>query len=262
VAASMRSPGVLLIVPILLVPLACGTSRTPVAPSIAPLETLSLKLETPHVRVMADRAAAATLRQIADALESDYPRIAADLGGTDLRVTTASVWTDAESFYRNMEATIGRRFEGATGYVSGPADLRILDGPRASSRAVHEMVHCVTLRVNATIANNPRWLWETVATYENRELVDPRDLPYMRSGSYPTIAQLDADFNSGRQVYEVGYVLGDFIATRWGSDAFVRLVQANGDIERVLGIAVGDFERRWYAFLEEKYLAPRGTVGS
>jgi len=82
----------------------------------------------------------------------------------------------------------------------------------------------------------------------------------MRSGSYPTIAQLNADFDSGRQVYEVGYVLGDFIATRWGSDAIVRLVQANGDIERVLGIAVGDFERRWYAFLEEKYLTPRGAV--
>jgi len=204
---------------------------------------------------MADRAAAATLRQIADALESNYPRIAADLGGADLRVVTASVWTDAESFYRAMEATIGRRFEGANGYVSGPADLRVLDGPHVASSAVHEMVHCVTLRVNATIANNPRWLWETVATYENRDFVDPRDLSYMRSRSYPTIAQLNADYDNGRQVYEVGYVLGDFIVTRWGSDALVGLVQANGDIERVLGIGVGDFERRWYAFLEEKYLA-------
>ncbi len=77
------------------------------APNVAPLETLSLKLETPHLRVMADRAAAATLRQIADALEADYPRIAADIGRVDLRVVTVAVWADAESFYRTMEAPSG-----------------------------------------------------------------------------------------------------------------------------------------------------------
>ncbi len=235
---------------------ASGAGPKPLAASSAGPETLSLKVETPHVRVMGDRAPAARLRQIAETLEAEYPRIAADLGGSDLRVITAVVWADAASFHRAIESAIGRRIEVATGYVSGSADLTILDGTHAASRAVHELVHCVTLRVNGTAGNNPRWLWETVAAYENGELNDPRLLPYLREGSYPTLAQLNGDSGGARRVYELGYVLGEFIATRFGRDALVRLVQANGDIQRVLGIDVDEFERLWHAFLEQKYLAP------
>ncbi len=253
----MRLPAMLLVVSMFLAGAACGAPSPSLPATASTQERLTLKLETAHVRVMADRAAVATLRQVADAIEANYSRIAADLGGTDLRVITASVWADAESCYRAMEATIGRRFEGAGGYVAGPADLRILDGPRAAAGAVHEMAHCVTLRTNPTIGNNPRWLWETVAIYESGERVDPGALARMKSGSYPTIAQLNADPDRSHQVYEVGYVLGEFIVTRWGRDALVRLVQANGNIERVLGISVAEFERRWYAFVEEKYLQPR-----
>ena len=44
---------------------------------------------------------------------------------------------------------------------------------------VHEFAHCASMRVNPAIANNPRWLWETVALYEAGQIVDPRTLPYM-----------------------------------------------------------------------------------
>jgi len=39
---------------------------------------------------------------------------------------------------------------------------------------VHGFCHAVSLYVSPTFGNNPRWLWEAVALYENAEFVDPR----------------------------------------------------------------------------------------
>ncbi len=233
---------------------ACGGNPGAVAVRPTARETLSLKLQTAHFHLLADRAPSETLRGIADALEANCARIAADLEvADDLRTTTVEVWTDTEAFYSDMQATIGSRFEGATGYVTGPADVALLVGPNPSRTAVHEFSHCVAIRLNASIANNPRWLWETVALYENREFVDPRTVGFLRSGDYPTIAQLDVSYDTGHQIYQVGYVLGEFIVADWGQSGLARLVRGNGDIERVFGITVAEFERRWHLFLREKY---------
>jgi hypothetical protein len=173
---------------------------------------------------------------------------------SDLPVTTVEVWSDSESFYADMAATIGQRYGGATGYVHGPTNLTILDGANAAGRAAHELAHCISLRVSSTIGNNPRWLWETIAVYENGESVDPRTLSYMQSGNCPTLAQLNSDYSGGRQVYETGYVLGEFIVSTWGRNGLVRLIQANGDVEKVFGLATALFEQQWAAFVAQKYL--------
>ena len=91
-----------------------------------------------------------------------------------------------------MQRFLGQRFA-ATGYVTGPEEIRVLAVPSVARNAVHELCHVASLYVNPGIANNPRWLWESVALYENGELVDPRSLPYMVEGRPPTLAQLDAD---------------------------------------------------------------------
>jgi hypothetical protein len=109
------------------------------------------------------------------------------------------------------------------------------------------------LTVNPGIGNNPRWLWETVALYENGERVDPRTLAYLVAGDYPTLAQLDGDYSATRQIYEVGFLIGEFIVATWGRDGLVRLVAANGDIPRTCGVAVEEFERRWAAFVRQTY---------
>jgi hypothetical protein len=46
--------------------------------------------------------------------------------------------------------------------------------------------------------------------------VQPRALNYMVRGAYPSLTQLNADPNAGRQIYELGYVIGEFIIARWG----------------------------------------------
>ena len=70
--------------------------------------------------------------------------------------------------------------------------------------------------MNPRFANNPRWFWETVALYENGEFVDPRSLDYVVRGAFPTLQQLNVDPNGGTQIYQLGYVLGEFIVVAVG----------------------------------------------
>jgi hypothetical protein len=232
---------------------ACGAGQPVTGPGAAG-EVLSLKLDSAHFRILADRAAASTLRDIADRLEADLERYSTDLGVSGRPITTVEVWTDRDAFYADMQASIGTRYEGATGYVTGATNVTILDGEGAPARASHELAHCVSLRLNPTLGNNPRWLWETVALYENGDRVDPRTLPYLQAGSFPTLAQLNGAYGATRQVYEVGFLLGEFIVAVWGQAGLAGLILANGDIPRVCGVPESEFERRWADFVRAKYL--------
>jgi hypothetical protein len=147
----------------------------------------------------------------------------------------------------------GRRID-TTGYVTGPDQLRVLAVPAVARNATHELTHCVSLYLNPTIANNPRWLWESVALYENGELVDPRTLDYLVAGRPPTLAELDADVTSSRRVYEVGYTIGEFVVARGGQQALVGLIRANGDTGAVLGLSATAFVDDWLAFVRQRYL--------
>ena len=120
---------------------------------------------------------------------------------------------------------------------------------------MHEFCHNVSLHVNPNFGNNPRWLWESVALYENSELVDPRTLSYMVNGNPPTLEQLNSDITASRQVYEVGYLIGEFVAVRFGQPTLVQLIQSSGDTATVLGMSPQSFETAWYAYVRERYLS-------
>jgi hypothetical protein len=119
---------------------------------------------------------------------------------------------------------------------------------------VHEFCHAVSLSVSSTFANNPRWLWETVALYENGELVPPRTVDYMVRGAYPSLAELNADPNAGRQIYELGYVIGEFIVARWRRAGLLDLIRAHGDVHAVFGVTPAEFETEMYAWIRATYL--------
>lgn len=72
--------------------------------------------------------------------------------------------------------------------------------------------------------------------------------------AYPTLQQLNAGPNASRQVYEIGYVLGEFIVTWWGRPALLRLIQTNADVQGVLGLSPTAFEEAWYAWVRQRYL--------
>jgi hypothetical protein len=240
----------------IVVGLAVSCGGSPSAPGAPAGESPTEKLATAHFRILADRADAATLRAIADSLEATYPRMTAALGSGEVTGVSAWVWTDSAAFYEAQRRNIGQSYPGTTGYVFPTRNIALLVVPAVASNATHEFAHLVSLAVNPRISNNPRWLWETVALYENGEFVAPMTLDYIRAGRYPTLAQLNAEITSNHQVYEVGYVLGEFIVETWGPDGLIRLVQLSGDVAVAFGVSVAEFESRWYGFLRAKYGTP------
>lgn len=170
-------------------------------------------------------------------------------------VVRVKIWSDEAAFYAAMDEDLGGIFPGAKGYVMGADELRLLLTHKGSVTAVHEFVHCVSLHLNDTIGNNPRWLWETVALYISGEFIHPNSLIYMVEGNYPTIDILNSSYFSNQDIYEVGYVLGEYIVENWGIAALRNLILQNGDIDAVLGISVQVLETGWYDWLENKYLS-------
>ncbi len=229
----------------------CGS--TPTAPSGASAETLDLKLTTAHFRLFAGRTSAATVQSAADALERQYARVLNDLSVTSIGSVSVQIWQDESSYYAALDHYFGVHYQ-ANGYITGQNELRVLAVPQLDVNVVHEFCHAVSLSVSPTFANSPRWLWETVALYENGELVQPKTLDYFVRGAYPTLADLNADPNAGRQIYELGYVIGEFIVARWGQAGLLDLSRAHGDVTAVFGVTPAAFEAEMYAWIRAKYV--------
>ena len=229
----------------------CG--RPPTTPPAADAERLELRLTTAHFRVFAGGSTAATVQSATDALERQYARVLSDLSVSSLSPITVQIWQDEATYYAALDRYFGVHYQ-ATGYITGKDELRVLAVAQLDVNVVHEFCHAVSLSVSSTFANNPRWLWETVALYENGELVPPRTLDYMVRGAYPSLADLNADPNAGRQVYELGYVIGEFIVARWGRTGLIDLIRANGNVNAVFGVTPGAFETEMYAWIRAKYL--------
>lgn len=195
------------------------------------------------------------ISKISENLESHYKRIINDLKIQEMPKVTVKIWADYNNFLDAMQTDLGTRYTGATGYVFGKTEIRLYYTNQVAIAAVHEFAHLISIQVNSKIPNNPRWLWEAVALYENNEFVDPKGLSYMVSGDYPTLAELNTDYNSGNQsIYSVGYVLIEYIVETWGMDTVIGLIKNNGNISGLLGITPQAFESGWYQFVKVKYL--------
>lgn len=235
----------------LLVP-CCGGGSS--APTTVAGEALVLRFQTDHFRLYGDRVSDVVLHGVADHLEANFARVLDDLSVGSVEPVTVKVWQDQASWDLALQAFFGRSLS-ATGYVAGPGEVRVLDGTQVARNAAHEFCHIVSLHVNPGFGNNPRWLWESVALYENGELVDPRTLDYMVRGNPPTLDQLNADVSANQQIYGVGYLIGEFLVARFGKSGLVQLVRANGDTAAVLGMSPGAFRDAWYAYVRERYLS-------
>ena len=189
-------------------------------------------------------------------MEAEYPRLTEDLQVPNPARVLVEVWASRTSFEAGMQTTLGVTYRGATGYVLGATGVRLLMNPNTAQESVHEFAHVLSLNLNATIANNPRWLWEAVAVYEAGQFVDPHSLPYLVQGDYPTLDELNTAYNDGAQrIYEVGYLLSEFVVLRWGRSALVDLIRTNGDTAAVLGLSLADFQAAWQAYIVERYFS-------
>jgi len=228
---------------------ACGSA--PPSPSGAPTETLVLRQETAHFRILTGDVSATVWTDVLQRLESNYARVMQDLSVVSLDQVTVRIWSNETVFRDELERVLGTRYA-AAGYVMPNRELRVLVVPNVGVNAVHEFCHVVTMAGQANVANNPRWLWESVALFENGELVDPRSWPFFANGPYPTLEQLNADPNSSLEIYRVGYTLAEFIVNRFGRSALVQLIRARGDVPGVLGVSVADFQTQWAASIQAR----------
>ena len=188
-------------------------------------------------------------------LEENYGRIRDDLDLNSINKVTVKIWNDETHYLNDMQNDIGTRYPGSTGYVYSATEVRILNRGSPAQNVLHEFCHAASMAVNSRIGNNPRWLWEAVAIYESGEFKDPRTIGYLVSGNFPTISELNSDFNAGNyKIYDVGYLLSEYIIYSSGKNAFINLIKSNGNIQQSLGVTTEQFEEAWKRFVQNKYL--------
>ena len=209
--------------------------------------SLDLRRETAHFVLLYSAADAGKMTAYANALEAAYPRITNDLGVADMPTVSGHFYPDQASY----SAATGHAT--ATGSVEGVRRFHMVAAPLSTSTAVHEFTHNVTLAVNIQSASNPVWLWESIAVYEAGELVPPRQVPCLANRQFPTLTEISVR-DGDCDVYQVGYTLAEYIVETWGFDAVRDLVLTLADTRTVLGISRAELERRWWGFIEARYL--------
>jgi len=156
-------------------------------PGPRPPETLVSK-DGAYIVVIHEGVEAEEAKPVLAALEAQAPRIKADLGVSDPVPYSVHLRGSVGEYLEVMRGLIGGVFPGSTGYAAGRHRAEILLTPLAAQDAVHEYAHSVSLAWARNWHNKPRWLWEAVALYEAGELVDPRSLPYLSEGKFPSLA--------------------------------------------------------------------------
>jgi hypothetical protein len=167
------------------------------------------------------------------------------------------LWKDYEEFLDFQESLMGQRIEGSGGYVFGPTDLAVYYYNSGMVESVeHEFVHGASLHLNPQFGNNPRWFWESVAIYESDEFIHPKELDYLVEGEFPKLDELNGMLSAtgANKIYQVGYVLSEFIIENWSREKYLELIKASGNLNQVLGLNEAEFMEQWEDFVQEKYL--------
>ena len=236
-----------------LVLFACG--GTPAGPSRSADTTRT----TAHFVFQFPSGDATAVDAIASVVEAEYARVLRDLGVDLMPHVRVTFYGDHGSLEAATRAVAGVVPAWASGLVTSESAIHMMSpnasgwGPtdRVAVNVVHEFAHCVSLHLNPRIANNPRWLWESVAIYEARQRVELQTLPYMAALAPPPFETLESFDNT--RVYDVGYSIAEFVVSRWGQADLVRLIASNGDTMATLGTPLADFQRDWFVFVRDRY---------
>jgi hypothetical protein len=186
--------------------------------------------------------------------ENSYPKITSHLQSGDLSVVNVH-------FYQNI-ADLTKVFPDFPVLVVGQAtsisEIHMIspNDPKQDYQTMirntkHEFAHCVSLKINGTINNNPRWLWEAVALYEANFPWDPRMLPYLVNQEPPSLTELNELSNPN--LYEVGYFIAQFISETYGASALKSLINNNGNLKDTLHMNEDEFAKQWFALVKKKY---------
>jgi hypothetical protein len=237
----------------------CGSDGgSPVAPS-SPTTQQPAPVATAHFTFFPTSLDAGNITATADSLEAEYGRITRDLGVDAMPRVNVHFYSDQAALRAAMRPLFGALPSFAIGLATSSTEIHLVSPNQPAvapysvmvSNLVHEFAHCVSLHLNPTIANNPRWFWESVAIYESGQLVEPRTLSYMVQGMPPAFSTLNT-FENGL-VYDIGYTIGAFIVARGGQRALIELIVNNGNVAQTMRMSQAEFEREWFDFVRARY---------
>lgn len=211
--------------------------------------------------VIYDGMPESTIRSIHRRLMESKPEILKSFNLKAVPKIIVRVWGNAESYLSEQEKAIGQRYPGSHGYVTlkrgvKAGEIRLFAGRQdLPETAVHEFVHVVTLEVNPSFANNPRWLWEAIAIYKSENSWKYAEQPDMIRGRFEALAQLLFTKGDTGAVYELGYTIGQYIAETWGEDALIELIESNGEFSGLTDKPIQEIFQGWKKFVEATYFS-------
>ena len=210
--------------------------------------------KTTHFKIFYTVLDDTNIKEIADSLENSYPKITSHLLSGDLDIVNVHFYeniTDLSKVFPDFPVwSVGQTISVSEIHMISPNDPK-QDYQTMIRNSKHEFAHCVSLKINSTISNNPRWLWESVALYEANLPWDPRMLPYLVNQKPPSLRELNEFSNPN--IYEVGYYITQFIVEIHGRTALKSLIQNNGNLKDTLNMDDKEFTKQWFAFVKKKY---------
>lgn len=221
-----------------------------------PIETLSSPRFVVHFPRGHRNAAAEVLRE----LDASYERIVTNLKPDRTGVFTVRLYASVQEFH----TAINRPGlpDWVVGTAWGDSEIRMVSpknpGPIHTYQgmiavAVHELAHCVTMRIGNVPPQRIVWLWESIALYAARQFRNPRGIDYMVTGNYPRFLSATNQIQKP-EIYAIGYTVMEYLVKSHGWDAVRQLVVTNGDVKDVLNMSEDEFYEAWYGFVKAKYL--------
>lgn len=219
--------------------------------------------KTAHFKIFYTKIDDKNIKEISDSLENNYTRIITNLQSQELPIVSIYLYADTASFRKVAKQwnrilpvwSIGMARGYSTVHMISPdsPDARKLDYSYQEliRGTIHELAHCVSLHINKTIANKPRWLWESIAIYESNQTSDPHKLSYLVNQNPPTLKELNEFLKP--YVYEVGYFVAEYIVETKGNEVLNELIKNNGNIQQTLNMDDEEFTKQWFAFVKNKY---------
>ncbi len=242
---------------IIVIVCSCNKNEAPTNPTNPP-EPVTNPYNSTHFSFYFTSYDSLFITQIADTLESNYSRILNDLLTDSVAKTVVHFHRTQSELAAAVSHVVPNLPVWATGLAIAKDTIHMISPKHPDHDyivmlrvLVHEFAHCVTLNIKPNFGNNPRWLWETVAIYESGQFVHPNQIPYMVNQTPPTLSQMNNINNT--QVYEVGFLLAEYIVLNWDRQHLKDLILSNGHIPLILGMTTTEFQTNWFQFVKNRY---------
>jgi hypothetical protein len=251
---SMKFSQVLLII---ILAVSCSKDETPITP-VTPAEPIPYPYISEHFTFYYTSYDSLYMHEIADTLENNYNRILGNLLTDSVAKTMVHFYRTHEDLANAVRHSVPNLPVWAIGLATAKDTIHMI-APKHPEQTyefmlivlIHEFTHCVTLNIKPNFGNNPRWLWESVAIYEAGQFVHPNQLPYMVNHTPPTLSQLNNFSNT--QIYEVGFLLAEYIVLNWSRQHMKDLILSNGNLHQALGVTTSVFQTNWFEFVKNRY---------